>query len=80
MNALFNRMKGIADMNWDEIRNNWKTASDQIKRTWGKLTEDDLTAIAGRRGQLVVVLQERYGYDAAHAQTKVDEFAQRLKR
>ena len=65
-------------MNWDDIRSNWKSVSDQIKCIWGKLSEDDLTGIAGQRRQLVFVLQERYGYDSANAQSKVDEFAQRL--
>ena len=65
-------------MNWDQIKVNWKAVSDKIKLTWGKLSEDDLTAIAGQRGQLVVLLQERYVYTKAVAENKVDQFAQGL--
>jgi uncharacterized protein YjbJ (UPF0337 family) len=65
-------------MNWDQIKVNWKAVSDKIKLTWGKLSEDDLTAIAGQRGQLVVLLQERYGYTKTVAENKVDQFAQGL--
>ena len=36
-------------MNWDQIKCNWKQVSDKIKLTWGKLSEDDLAAIAGKR-------------------------------
>ena len=66
-------------MNWDQIKNNWKEVSDRIKLTWGKLSEDDLTAIAGQRDQLTGLLQERYGYEKVNAESKVDEFAQALK-
>lgn len=67
-------------MNWDDIRGNWKAARDQIKRTWGKLSEDDLIEIAGQRNQLVTVLQQRYGYDAVDAERRADQFAQGLNR
>ncbi len=39
-------------MNWDQIKCNWKQVSDKIKLTWGKLSEDDLAAIAGQRDLL----------------------------
>ena len=65
-------------MNWDQIKGNWNGVSDTIKRTWGKLSEDDLTAIAGRRDQLAGLLQEKYGYAKAVAESKVDQFALRL--
>jgi uncharacterized protein YjbJ (UPF0337 family) len=69
---------GVATMNWDQIKSNWKQASDKIKVTWGKLSEDDLAAIAGNRDLLSGLLQERYGYAKVQADTKVDEFAQGL--
>lgn len=49
-------------MNWDHIKTNWIAVSDKIKLTWGKLSEDDLAAIVGRRDQLTSLLQKRYGY------------------
>lgn len=65
-------------MNWDQITNHWTQVCDQIKVTWGKLTEDDLTAIAGDRERLVGLLQSRYAYARVHAERRVDEFSQRL--
>ena len=67
-------------MTWNPIKCNWKAVSDQIKLTWGKLSEDDLAAIAGQRDQLARMLQQRYGYATVVAQNKVDEFAQRLNQ
>ncbi len=65
-------------MNWDQIKRNWQEVSDKIKLTWGKLSEDDLIAIAGRRDQLAFVVQQKYGYEQVEAENKVDQFAQRL--
>ena len=49
-------------MNWDQIHGDWTQLSGRVKEKWGKLTDDDLTTIAGKRDQLVGVLQQRYGY------------------
>ena len=62
-------------MNWEQIKVNWTAVCDKIKRTWGKLSEDDLTAIAGQRDRLAGLLQERYGYERVVAENKVDQFA-----
>jgi uncharacterized protein YjbJ (UPF0337 family) len=48
-------------MNWDRIQGNWKQVTGQAKEQWGKLTDDDLDVIAGRREQLAGKIQERYG-------------------
>ncbi len=66
-------------MNWDEIEANWTAVCDEIKCTWGKFSEDDLTAIAGQRDRLAGLLQERYGYEKAVAENKVDQFALGLR-
>lgn len=66
-------------MNWDQIESNWQQVSDEILVTWGKLSEQDLVTIAGRREQLTGYLQKRYGYDPEIAEKKVDDFARGLK-
>ena len=38
-----------------------KQVKGKVKEKWGKLTDDDLTAISGRRDQLEGKIQERYG-------------------
>ena len=65
-------------MNWVQIKTNWNEVSDKIKLTWGKLSDDDITSIAGQRDQFVRLLQERYGYEQDKAESAVDHFAQRL--
>ena len=39
-------------MDWDRFAGNWKQFSGRVKEKWGKLTDDDLDVINGRREQL----------------------------
>lgn len=52
---------------WDQIKGN-------IKKTWGKLSDDDLKQIDGDRDRLVGKLKEKYGFTKEQAEKKVDEF------
>jgi uncharacterized protein YjbJ (UPF0337 family) len=61
-------------MNWDQIEGKWKQASGKVKEKWGKLTDDDLQLIKGKRDQLVGRVQERYGIAKEEAERQVDEF------
>jgi uncharacterized protein YjbJ (UPF0337 family) len=54
---------------------NW----DQLEGKWGKLTDDDLTVIHGRREQLIGKIQERYGVVKEEAEKQVDEFARSFR-
>lgn len=40
-------------MNKDQADGNWKQLKGKVKEKWGKLTDDDLTVIEGKREQLV---------------------------
>jgi uncharacterized protein YjbJ (UPF0337 family) len=48
-------------MDWEQIRGNWEQAKGELKVRWGKLTDDDLAMIDGRRDKLIGRLQEVYG-------------------
>lgn len=48
-------------MNQDRIRGRWKQFKGIVKERWGKLTEDDLDVIDGRRDQLLGRIQQRHG-------------------
>lgn len=61
-------------MNWDEIAGQWKQSMGKVKEKWGKLTDDDLTVINGKKEQLVGKIQERYGIAKEAAEKQVDEF------
>jgi len=65
-------------MNWDRLEGNWKQAAGKVKEKWGKLTDDDITVIAGKQEQLVGRIQERYGIAKDEAERQVKEWAGRL--
>ncbi|MBK0096503.1 CsbD family protein [Erwinia sp. S63] len=61
-------------MNKDEASGNWKQFKGKVKEKWGKLTDDDMTVIEGKRDQLVGKIQERYGYAKDQAETEVKDW------
>lgn len=61
-------------MNKDEIGGNWKQFKGKAKEKWGKLTDDDMTVIEGKRDQLVGKIQERYGYAKDQAEKEVSDW------
>jgi transposase len=46
-------------MNWDQIEGNWKQVKGVVKKKWGKLTDDDVDVIAGKRDILSLVRYKR---------------------
>lgn len=66
-------------MNWNTIEGNWKQFRGKIRQQWGKLTDDDLDRIAGKRTELIGRLQERYGKTREAADEMIDEWLARVK-
>lgn len=66
-------------MNWNQIEGKWKQFSGRVKERWGKLTDNDLTAINGQREQLAGILQERYGWAKDQTERQIEEFLQTLR-
>ena len=58
-------------MNWDQIQGNWKQLTGRAKEQWGKLTDDDLSVVAGRRDQLAGKIEERYGLAKEEAEKQL---------
>jgi uncharacterized protein YjbJ (UPF0337 family) len=67
-------LNGRSTMNWDQIEGNWTKAKGKLRQQWGKLTDDDLTLIDGKREELLGRLQERYGYQKEQAEKEVDNW------
>jgi uncharacterized protein YjbJ (UPF0337 family) len=66
-------------MSWDVIAGNWKQLTGKVKEQWGKLTDDDIAKIAGKREQLEGVIQEKYGFGKDKAKAEVDEWVAKHK-
>ena len=65
-------------MNWDQVQGKWKQYKGKLQEKWGKLTDDDLHVINGRRQMLVGKIEERYGTAKGIAERQVDEFLKSL--
>lgn len=65
-------------MNSDILQGKWNEIKGQVKAKWGKLTDDDLTYVAGRSEHLKGILQKRYGYKREDAEQQVDGFLNKL--
>jgi uncharacterized protein YjbJ (UPF0337 family) len=66
---------GGVDMNSDQFEGQWKQLKGKVKQRWAKLTDDDLTALSGKKDELVGRIQQRYGITREQAQKEADEWA-----
>ena len=66
-------------MNWNIVEGNWKQFKGEVKAQWGKLTDDHLDVIAGKRSQLGGKIQEAYGITQDEAEQQIKHFELRDK-
>lgn len=67
------------NMNRDGISGKWKQYTGEMKKQWGKLTDDELLQIKGEREILAGKLQEKYGIAKDEANKQIDDWAEKLK-
>lgn len=58
-------------MNKETLKGDWNILKGQVKEKWGKLTDDDLTEINGKRDQLLGKIQKKYGLDKERAEEEL---------
>lgn len=66
-------------MNWPHIEGQWKQLRGVLRERWGWLTNSDLDIAAGRRDQLIGIVQQRYGTGREEAERQVDAFSRRVQ-
>lgn len=64
---------------WEQIAGKWKQFGGEVKKQWGKLTDDELMQVNGRREVLAGKIQEKYGIAKEQANKQIDEWANKLK-
>jgi uncharacterized protein YjbJ (UPF0337 family) len=65
-------------MNWDRVKGNWKQLRGKVQEQWGRLTDDELDIIDGRREILIGKVQECYGISKERAEQQVEDFEARF--
>jgi len=58
----------------DILLGKWHELKGHVREQWGKLTDDDLLLLSGKTEELAGVLQQRYGYDKAKAETEINDW------
>lgn len=64
---------------WDQIAGAWKQVRGEVRKQWGKLTDDDLEQIKGQRDLMVGKIQQRYGIAREEAERQLDEWSHTVK-
>ena len=59
-------------MNEDIFTGQWKQMRGELKSWWGRLADDDFERIGGRKGELIGLVQEKYGYTRDYAEQEVE--------
>jgi uncharacterized protein YjbJ (UPF0337 family) len=67
-------------MDWNLIEGNWREFTGHVKSKFAKLTDDDLKLVAGKRDQLLGVLQQRYGKKLEDLEKDVDDWIASFKK
>lgn len=60
-------------MNNDTLEGNWKQLKGKVRENWGKLTDDDVEEIAGRKDNFIGKIQEKYGLKKDEAEKEWDK-------
>jgi len=63
------------NVNWDQIEGRWNQLKGAVKQRWGKLTDDDLDVIAGKKDELLGKLQEKYGITKEQAEKQLEQWS-----
>jgi uncharacterized protein YjbJ (UPF0337 family) len=65
-------------MNWDRISGNWTQWKGRVRERWGKLTDDELDVVAGRRDELAGRIQQVYGLTRDEADRQLRNWERNL--
>lgn len=64
--------------NWERVQMRWIELKDRVRERWDRLTDDELTAIEGKRDKLAGKIAERYETAREEAERQLDDFARRF--
>ncbi len=68
------KMEVKMDGKTDILQGKWHELKGQVKQQWGKLTDDDVAKLTGKREELSGALQQRYGYGKEKAELEINNW------
>ncbi|MEQ8205836.1 MAG: CsbD family protein [Woeseia sp.] len=61
-------------MNEHTIKGNWKELKGKVKEQWGRLTDDEIDQIDGKKDQLAGAIQKHYGRTVDEANSEISKW------
>lgn len=61
-------------MNEETIKGNWSELKGKVKENWGKLTDDDIDVIDGKKDKLSGAIQKRYGKTKEEVERQISDW------
>ncbi len=61
-------------MNKEQVEGKFDQIKGEIKKTWGKLTDNDIMLYNGKQEEFFGVLKEKYGVAKEVAEKRIKEF------
>lgn len=61
-------------MHSDRFEDDWDHLRDKAKDRWGRLSDDDIEVVEGKRSHLENKLQAAYGFEPDEARREIDAF------
>jgi len=66
-------------MNWDRIEGNWDQFKGTVKQQWGRLSDDQLESISGKRHLLAGQIQQTYAVSCEIAEKQLATWQEKQK-
>ena len=66
-------------MNKDTVEGNWKQLKGKVRQQWGRITDDQIDVIGGKRDMLAGRIQESYGVTRDDAERQVRDWESSLR-
>ena len=63
-----------ATLNQPWLKGKWNELKGRAKEKWGKLTDDDLDRVEGKRDKLLGLIQQHYGEGREKAEQQLEKW------
>lgn len=65
-------------MNQDVLSGKWKEIKGEVRKAWGKLTDDEVEKTKGNLDSISGLVQQKYGYAKDDANKKVNDWLEQF--
>ncbi len=61
-------------MNAEQFKGQWKQLKGELRKKWGKFTDDDIEQIGGEKDKLIGKIMQKYGVAKEKAEEQFKKF------